>query len=189
MASTGLLDALVTEHDRIGSPLRRELGPGLPPERVDAVIRDLGLEPPASLIELHSWHQVHVDPGAHCASWFWPADPMSLDEAVAHYRQGVEMGGMLLARRNGQPVATALAVVDGDAVAIYNVATLPEARGRGIGGAITLAALRDARLGGATLGVLESSEMGYGVYRRIGFREAGRFRILVRQRRPSVEQA
>jgi ribosomal protein S18 acetylase RimI-like enzyme len=96
---------------------------------------------------------------------------------------------MLLARRSGQPVATALAVVDGDAVVIYNVATLPEARGRGIGAAITLAALRDARSGGATLGVLESSEIGYGVYRRIGFREAGRFRILVRRRRPSVGPA
>jgi len=94
MGITALLDALVTEHDRIGSPLRRELGPGLPPERVDAVIRDLGLVPPASLIELHSWHQVHVDPGAPGAGWFWPAYPLTLDEAVAEYRQGVEIGGI-----------------------------------------------------------------------------------------------
>jgi ribosomal protein S18 acetylase RimI-like enzyme len=91
------------------------------------------------------------------------------------------MSGLFMARLEGRPVATALAVVAGDAAVIYNVATLPDARGRGIGGAVTLAALRDARSRGATLGVLESSEMGLSVYRRIGFREAGRFRILVRR--------
>ena len=89
---------------------------------------------------------------------------------------------MFVARLDGRPVATAVAVVDGDAVAIYNVATLPDARGRGLGGAITLGALLDARSRGAGLGVLESSEMGYTVYRRLGFREAGRFRILTRSR-------
>ena len=94
MGITGLLDALVTEHDRIGSSLRRELGPGLPPERVEAVVRDLGLIPPASLIELHSWHQVHLDPGAPNTTWFWPADPLTLDEAVAQYRQWIEIGGI-----------------------------------------------------------------------------------------------
>jgi len=92
-----------------------------------------------------------------------------------------------VARLDGRPVASAVAVVDGDAVVIYNVATLPDARGRGIGGAITLAALLDARARGASLGVLESSEMGYSVYRRLGFQEAGRYRILARSR-PSPEQ-
>ena len=95
---------------------------------------------------------------------------------------------MLLARLHGRPVATALAVANGEAVVIYNVATLPDARGRGIGGAITLAALREGQSRGATLGVLESSEIGYGVYRRLGFRDAGRYRILAR-RRPSVAPA
>ena len=89
---------------------------------------------------------------------------------------------VFVANLDGRPVATAVAVLDGDAVGVYNVATLPDARGRGLGGAITLAALLDARSRGATLGVLESSEMGYSVYRRIGFREAGRFRILTRSR-------
>jgi predicted GNAT family acetyltransferase len=36
-----------------------------------------------------------------------------------------------LARANGQDVATAVNVVAGDAVGIYNVATPPEHRGRG----------------------------------------------------------
>lgn len=89
---------------------------------------------------------------------------------------------VFLACLDGRPVASALAVVAGEAVAIYNVATLPHARGRGIGSAITLAALHDGLSRGATLGVLESSELGYSVYRRLGFLDAGRFRVLVRRR-------
>lgn len=88
---------------------------------------------------------------------------------------------VLLARFDGRPVASALAVVAEQAVVIYNVATIPEARGRGIGGSITLAALHDGRSRGARLGVLESSEMGYGVYRRLGFRDVGRYRVLIRR--------
>lgn len=85
-----------------------------------------------------------------------------------------------VARLDGRPVATALGVVSGAAVGIYNVATIPEARGRGIGRAVTLAALIDGRERGARVGVLESSPMGLPVYRRIGLRVAGGFRILER---------
>jgi ribosomal protein S18 acetylase RimI-like enzyme len=53
---------------------------------------------------------------------------------------------------------------------IYDVATLPEARGRGLGTALTLAPLLDARQAGYRIGVLQSSEMGFGVYKRMGFR-------------------
>lgn len=87
---------------------------------------------------------------------------------------------MFLARLDGRPVATAIGVLQGDTVGIYNVATVAEARGRGIGGAITLAALLDARARGARIGVLESSAMGRSVYARLGFAEAGTFRVLVR---------
>ncbi len=51
------------------------------------------------------------------------------------------------------------------------MATLPEARGRGIATAVTLAALREARAQGETVGVLHASETAYSVYRRMGFAE------------------
>jgi hypothetical protein len=89
-----LMEALLAEHDRIGSPLRAELVAGRPEAEVEATIRELSLVPPRSLVELHGWRQARVDPGALRASWFWPADPLNLDEAVALYRQGIEIGGI-----------------------------------------------------------------------------------------------
>jgi ribosomal protein S18 acetylase RimI-like enzyme len=67
-------------------------------------------------------------------------------------------------------------------VVISNVATLPEARNRGLGRAVTLAAMHAGAEAGATIAVLESSEMGLNVYRRLGFEEFGRYKVLARLR-------
>ncbi len=69
------------------------------------------------------------------------------------------------------PVATASVLVDGALAGIYYVATLPSARGRGIGSAITLAAMAHARDAGATRAALQSSKSGFNVYRNLGFVE------------------
>ena len=71
----------------------------------------------------------------------------------------------------GEPVATATSYFGAGVAGIYFVCTVERARGRGIGAAITLAALREARDVGHEVGVLGSSEMGYPVYRRLGFEE------------------
>jgi predicted acetyltransferase len=68
-------------------------------------------------------------------------------------------------------VATATSFFGSGIVGIYFVCTVERARRQGIAAGITLAALREARELGSSIGVLGSSEMGYPVYRRLGFEE------------------
>ncbi len=72
---------------------------------------------------------------------------------------------------DGEPVATSSYFVAEGVVSVQHVATLVEARRQGIGGAMTLAALRAARDQGHRTAVLISSSMAVDVYRRLGFKE------------------
>jgi len=69
------------------------------------------------------------------------------------------------------PVATS-SILYGDGVAgLYNVATLTEFRGKGVGSLISYVPFIDALELGYKIGILHSSRMGYSVYRRLGFEE------------------
>ena len=72
---------------------------------------------------------------------------------------------------NHEPVATNLLFNGAGVASVYAIATAPSARGKGIGAAITLKPLLDARdQQGYQYAVLFSTEMGIPVYKRIGFR-------------------
>lgn len=71
---------------------------------------------------------------------------------------------------DGQPVATNMLFTGGGVASVYAVATMPSARGQGIGGAITLKPLLEARDMGYRYAVLFATEMGVHAYQRIGFR-------------------
>lgn len=77
-----------------------------------------------------------------------------------------------------EPAATtSLLMCDDGLAGIYHVATLPPFRGRGIGAAVTMHALQYARTRGATLAVLQSSAMGFSVYRSLGFEAVCELRL------------
>jgi GNAT superfamily N-acetyltransferase len=79
---------------------------------------------------------------------------------------------------DGRPVATAASVRTGSTVGIYSVATVPEARGRGFGTAMTWHTLADADPGWE-LAVLQASDMGRPIYERMGFKLVREFAELI----------
>lgn len=80
----------------------------------------------------------------------------------------------------GKPVATSMLMLGQGVAGVYAVATLAEERGRGLGAHATAQALREAGRVGYGVGVLQSSEMGYGVYQKLGFVDVGNVPLLVR---------
>jgi len=83
-------------------------------------------------------------------------------------------------RRQGEIVATS-ALCLGDGVAgIYCVATVPAERRKGLGEHATAMPLRLAASLGYGVGVLQSSEAGHSVYRKLGFSDFGGVPMYVR---------
>ena len=78
---------------------------------------------------------------------------------------------------SGEPVATASLHLSDGVAGINAVGTAPKARRLGIGTAVTLAALRYAKARGYRTGALKSSDMAYGMYRRMGFEEYYKYAI------------
>jgi ribosomal protein S18 acetylase RimI-like enzyme len=82
-----------------------------------------------------------------------------------------------LALLNGKPVGTSQLFLSEGVAGIYNVTCIPEARGQGIGSAVTLAPLLEARKLGYRIGILQASERGYNLYRRLGFQDFGKLSV------------
>lgn len=70
---------------------------------------------------------------------------------------------------DGVPVGVGLWYAGPRSAGIYGLATAPEARGRGVGAALTAWSLQEARERGYRLAVLHATPEGHGLYRRLGF--------------------
>jgi ribosomal protein S18 acetylase RimI-like enzyme len=144
-------------------------------------VEGLAVEPVRTAAHLEDYRRV-------LAQGFGEGPPEAAWVAEVFGRTGLGDGGPwshLVGRLDGAAVATTTVLVDPQAVAgVYFVATVPGARRRGIGGATTAAAMRRARDMGCAVAVLGSSPMGYATYRRLGFEEVFRYRLLERPPAP-----
>ena len=71
---------------------------------------------------------------------------------------------------NGEPVSTSSLFIGGGVAGVYCVSTLPGARGKGLGTALTVKPLRDAREMGYRIGVLHSSGTRNSIHKKLGGR-------------------
>src|SRR5260370_22575985 len=76
---------------------------------------------------------------------------------------------------HGEPVAIASLLFHAGVAGIYGIATIPQARRRGVGAAMTLHTMREARKQGYRIAILSPTEMSIAIYRRIGFQEFCKF--------------
>ena len=142
---------------------------GLHREDVPGMYADLATAPPAPDVEGLAIEQT-TDAAAFIEVM---AAGFGLPEAVRGPMTEVmdQFGASidLVASVDGRPVACGTAYLTGTTAGLYNIATLEEARGRGIGYAVTVALMERARIGGAQHAVLHASESGRPVYARAGF--------------------
>jgi ribosomal protein S18 acetylase RimI-like enzyme len=79
---------------------------------------------------------------------------------------------------NGTPVSIVAIVVAAGVIGVYSLATVPEARRQGYGESLLRAAVaREQERTGLGRFVLQSTEAGQGLYRRLGFRDVARFSV------------
>ena len=136
--------------------------PDMPPSPAGVTLRAGGVE----LIE--SWYQANEAP---------PVMRELLSAAV------LDDPGVILAVAflEGVPVAGAMAMDGAGLIGIYAVGTVESARRRGIGRAVTWAAIQaGARRWGHDVAILQSSAMGVPVYEAMGFRATHRYLELKR---------
>ena len=106
---------------------------------------------------------------------------------IAHAVYQSEPGWMgvyrgFVARAAGQAVAIVAIVASEGALGVYSLGTRPEFRRQGYGEALMRAALDQIRheTGAATAPViLQSTQAGYELYRRMGFRDVTRFTVFL----------
>jgi GNAT superfamily N-acetyltransferase len=71
---------------------------------------------------------------------------------------------------DGHPVVSGLGWRTGRTIGVYSIATVPSARRRGYGAAMTARVVADGALASCDVAALQASELGRPIYERLGFR-------------------
>lgn len=113
------------------------------------------------------------------ASLHTHGSPASLRPGLSEIINAIKPeAGLFVAEEDGTPVSTLICVHDGDLAGVFEVATLPQARGRGHARRTLLSALRWAQIKGARrawLQVEAGNAPALALYRDLGFNEVYRY--------------
>lgn len=82
--------------------------------------------------------------------------------------------------KDGRIVSTSILIYANGVAGIYCVSTLPEERKKGLGAHVTAEPLRRALAKGYGVGVLQASEPGHPVYKRLGFQDVSGLPLYMR---------
>lgn len=202
-----IVDALQAHIDARGAPAMWWIGPRSTSDALDAVLVQQGLEPlgevPGMAVDLVSlasdkaaiadFSVERVTNAKQQALWAriaaigteFSADAINVLEKLEATLNddGYKAQHRYLGFLNGRPVASSALVLEAGVAGIYAVATIPEARKRGIGRIMTELPLREARQMGYRVGILQASSMGYPIYKKMGFGDVCAYRIYLQSRR------
>jgi GNAT superfamily N-acetyltransferase len=156
----------VPETDRVTASFLQTRG-----HKLDAdpsmMVLDLGSWQPR--VPLPDWRPATVEELARVNDAAYPWRDGSLERAILgaglddeHYRLYIAEDGCVLGIND----------CEGDA-GVFFVATLPEARGRGLAGGLLAAAMVEARERGCDISTLQATKIGEPVYARIGYQRVG----------------
>lgn len=158
--------------DRQGMSLASEM-PGMVAEAVRPAKRELPvlrIEPLSSEAQRQAFCQI----GAVC----FHVPLMWFEEIFDEHAPLREECAGWLGWYDGQPVASAATVVHAGVIGVYNVATLPEFREKGIGEAIMRHAIQAAKeKSGLERTILQATRQGLHLYERMGYRSVTRFLV------------
>ncbi len=197
-----VLSKSIEEMNATGMPWSYQVGPNCTPNDLELRLDQLGLkfsyEQPYMVRNLATWQPAPIPNGfeirevndAEAYSVFIEAAgpafglPDSVLDAFVTAQSAVGFDQNCAIRNfigeeNGTAVATGCVFYGAGLAGIYTIGTLPEARGKGFGGALTEACMSDAVQKGVDTAFLQSSKLGYSVYQRLGFEEICRFKIYI----------
>jgi ribosomal protein S18 acetylase RimI-like enzyme len=201
------IDALQARIDADGAPAFWWLGPSTTPDDLATTLARRGLEPagevPGMVLNLHSidsrlpeiagFSVAQIGNQSQRALWarlaaIGTGAPATVVDALERVEATLDDPAYRAQHRfigylDGQPVATAALVLDSGVAGVYAIATIPEARRRGIGRYMTLLPLLQARQLGYIVAILQSSSAGYSLYKALGFNDVCRYRLYMQTRR------
>ena len=155
-ATAATLEAAACRPEQSGWEMRAAL------DKLDLEQDAADVYPVGSEDQLEAWLDV-----AGACGWFESDDER---RAWRELQRGLaEPTRLYLALRDGQPAGMASAFFDEEVVLLTAVAVLERERRRGVGRALAIARLREARTRGCTLAVLDPSPEGAKLYESLGF--------------------